>query len=208
MEPLSQAELLDVLQALEAAVEVNPALARTPLFLGTMRLALSARAAAPVVTPPVAAPSLEVALLASARAQLAFEIEEKGQALAKVDVASRVVASERAKAAALQKAALEAGERMHALQTEVDRLKAALADQEAERTAAAAAQDRAFAVVRGYEWASKNKIVYKGATREVPACPGCGGLQPDGLPKGTKEAGHRDKCWYHYILRSLSEPQA
>lgn len=203
MEPLSQAELLEVIEQLQAAVEANPRLANTPLFVGTMRLALSARAAPPPVDPLDApAPSLEVALLAAARAQLTAEVAEKEGALAKVEIAGRVVAAERVKLASAQKSLTEAAARAQALQADVTRLTATLAAQDA---IAPALHADVLQVVRSYEWASKKPVVHKGATREVPCCPGCGGLSPEGLPKGVKEVGHRENCWYAYVINRVAE---
>lgn len=201
MEPLSQAELLEVLTGLEEAVAANPALARTPLFVGTMRLALSARASH--VDPEV--PRL-AALLDAARARVEEEQAAKRLALGRVEAANRTLEVERVQvAAALKKSLVDASTRADALQAEVTRLAAALTTQDASRPEAAAVHADVLAIVRSYEWASKIKVAHKGSTRDVPGCPGCAGLRPDGLPKGIQNVGHRDTCWYNYIIGKIVE---
>jgi len=100
-------------------------------------------------------------------------------------------------------------ERLGQLETEVaaarqDQKTASKARSEAEAKATeqAALVVSIRAVLQEYEYAGLSKqYTFRRTGKAIPCCQVCGGLDPDEVAKGTREAGHSKRCWYRKLLK-------
>lgn len=206
MGPLSQAEVAEVLRGLEAAMQSRPAIASTPMFIGTLRLALAARQGAPAVAAPLTADGPDIpdapgtdhseltAALDASRSQLRAESAAKSRAAAQVKAVNAALLAETVKTGTLERSLAEATARVTELQAE-------------SRAQLQAHHDELTKLVRGLEWSAQRKLTQRGSEVKLPACPVCGGLSPEGLPGNAREVNHRANCGLQALLAAFARKQ-